>query len=46
MDPVIRGAPDRVRRSGRSSRFGWFMLVVAVNLVLWAGVIVLVVRAT
>ncbi|HWW27692.1 MAG TPA: hypothetical protein VNZ85_17545 [Caulobacter sp.] len=46
MDPVIRGAPGRVRRSGRSSRFGWFMLVVAVNLVLWTGVIALIVRAT
>ncbi|HWU15900.1 MAG TPA: hypothetical protein VN157_18030 [Caulobacter sp.] len=45
MDPVIRGAPDRVRRSGRSRRFGWFMLVVAVNLVLWTGVIALIVRA-
>lgn len=46
MDPVIRGAPSRVRRGGRSRRFGWFMLVVAVNLVLWIGLIALILRAT
>ncbi|TCS18377.1 hypothetical protein [Caulobacter sp. BK020] len=46
MDPVVLGAPDRARRSGRSSRFSWFMLVVAINLVLWTGVIALIVRAT
>lgn len=45
MDPVIRGVPSQARRSGRSNRFGWFMLVVAVNLILWIGVIALVVRA-
>jgi hypothetical protein len=45
MDPVVRGAASRVRRSSRSSRCGWFMLVVAVNLVLWSGLITLVVRA-
>ena len=45
MDQGVRGAPYRARQSGRSSRFGWFALVVAVNLVLWAGLIVLIARA-
>jgi len=45
MDPVIRGVHGQARRSGRSNRFGWFMLVVAVNLVLWIGAIALVARA-
>lgn len=45
MGQVVRGAPYRARQSGRSSRFGWFALVAAVNLVLWAGLIVLVARA-
>jgi hypothetical protein len=45
MDPVVRDAAGRMRRSGRSSRCGWFMLVVAVNLVLWIGLIALIVRA-
>ena len=46
MGQVVRDAPCRARQSGRSNRFGWFMLVVAVNLVLWTGVIALIVRAT
>ncbi|MDR6530632.1 MULTISPECIES: hypothetical protein [Caulobacter] len=46
MGQVVRGAPYRARQNGRSNRFGWFMLVVAVNLVLWTGVIALIVRAT
>jgi hypothetical protein len=46
MGHVIRGAPCRARRSGRSSRFGWLLLVTVVNLVLWTGLIVLIARAT
>ena len=46
MGHVIRGVPYRARQSGRSSRLGWLLLVSAVNLVLWTGVIALIARMT
>ncbi len=34
----------RTRQDGRQGRFGWLLLISAVNLMLWSGVIALIAR--
>jgi hypothetical protein len=46
MGHVVRGESYRSRQDGRQGRLGWLLLVSAVNLVLWTGVIALIARAS
>jgi hypothetical protein len=44
MGHVVRRVAFRARQDGRQGRLGWLLLVSAVNLVLWGGLIALVTR--
>lgn len=46
MGHGVRGVAFRTRQDGRQSRFGWLLLISAVNLMLWSGVIALIARAS
>jgi hypothetical protein len=46
MGHVVRVASYRPRQEGRPRRLRWLLLVSAVNLMLWSGVIALIARAT
>lgn len=41
----VRGVAYRARQDGRPGRLGWLLLISAINLMLWSGVIALIVRS-
>jgi hypothetical protein len=45
MDHGVRGIAYRGRQDGRPGRYAWFLVVSALNLMLWSGVIVLITRS-
>ncbi|WP_165190963.1 hypothetical protein [Caulobacter soli] len=46
MGHVVRGVAYRARQDGRQGRLGWLLLISAINLVLWTGVIALITRVS
>jgi len=46
MGHGVRGVAFRARQDGRQSRLAWLLLISAVNLMLWTGVIALIARAS
>lgn len=46
MGHGVRGVVYRARQDGRQGRLGWLLLISAVNLMLWSGVIALIARAS
>jgi hypothetical protein len=46
MGHVVRGGAYRARQDGRQGRLGWLLLISAINLMLWSGVIALIAHAS
>ena len=46
MGHVVRRVAYRARQDGRQGRLGWLLLVSAVNVMLWTGVIALIARVS
>jgi hypothetical protein len=46
MGHVVRDVAYRARQDGRQGRLGWLLLISAINLMLWSGVIVLIARVS